>query len=81
MYSDSYIVIGNTLLGNGKMAFPNRIKSDDGTRQLIQSEVNQLGPLSTAEKEYSSFSSSRPCCGYCERLLMMRKTGLNWMIQ
>jgi len=33
-----------------KWLFPNRIKSDDGTRQLIQSEVNQLGPLSTAEK-------------------------------
>jgi sodium-dependent dicarboxylate transporter 2/3/5 len=33
-----------------KWLFPNRIKSDDGTKQLIQSEINQLGLLSVAEK-------------------------------
>ena len=33
-----------------KWLFPNRIKSDDGTKQLIQNEIHQLGPLSVAEK-------------------------------
>ncbi|MBK9569741.1 MAG: DASS family sodium-coupled anion symporter [Chitinophagaceae bacterium] len=33
-----------------KWLFPNRIKSDDSTKQLIQNEVQQLGPLSVAEK-------------------------------
>ena len=33
-----------------KWLFPNRIKSDDGTKQLIQNEIQQLGPLSVAEK-------------------------------
>ena len=33
-----------------KWLFPNRIKSDDGTRQLIRNEIRQLGPVSVAEK-------------------------------
>ena len=33
-----------------KWLFPNRIKSDDGTKQLIRNEIHQLGPLSVAEK-------------------------------
>jgi len=33
-----------------KWLFPNRIKSDDGTKQLIGNEIQQLGPLSVAEK-------------------------------
>ena len=33
-----------------KWLFPNRIKSDDGTKQLIRNEIQQLGPLSIAEK-------------------------------
>ncbi|MDZ4795304.1 MAG: DASS family sodium-coupled anion symporter [Bacteroidota bacterium] len=33
-----------------KWLFPNRIKSDDGTRELIRSEIRQLGYLSVAEK-------------------------------
>jgi sodium-dependent dicarboxylate transporter 2/3/5 len=33
-----------------KWLFPNRIKSDEGTRQLIRNEIQQLGPLSVAEK-------------------------------
>ncbi len=33
-----------------KWLFPNRIKSDDGTKQLIRNEIQQLGPLSVAEK-------------------------------
>ncbi len=33
-----------------KWLFPNRIKSDAGTKQLIQNEIHQLGPLSIAEK-------------------------------
>ena len=33
-----------------KWLFPNRIKSDDGTKQLIRNEIQQLGPLSAAEK-------------------------------
>ncbi len=33
-----------------KWLFPNRIKSDNGTKQLIRNEIQQLGPLSTAEK-------------------------------
>lgn len=33
-----------------KILFPNKIKSDDGTKQLIRHEINQLGPLSMAEK-------------------------------
>ena len=33
-----------------KWLFPNRIKSDDGTKQLIGNEIQQLGPLSLAEK-------------------------------
>ncbi len=33
-----------------KWLFPNRIKSDDGTKQLIQNEIQQLGSLSVAEK-------------------------------
>ena len=33
-----------------KWLFPNRIKSDDGTKQLIGNEIQQLGPLSIAEK-------------------------------
>lgn len=32
-----------------KWLFPNRIKSDTITRQLIREEIHQLGPLSTAE--------------------------------
>jgi sodium-dependent dicarboxylate transporter 2/3/5 len=33
-----------------KWLFPNRIKSDDGTKQLIRNEIQQLGPVSVAEK-------------------------------
>ena len=33
-----------------KWLFPNHIKSDDNTRQLIRNEIAQLGPLSIAEK-------------------------------
>jgi len=33
-----------------KWLFPNRIKSDEGTKQLIRNEIQQLGPLSVAEK-------------------------------
>jgi solute carrier family 13 (sodium-dependent dicarboxylate transporter), member 2/3/5 len=33
-----------------KWLFPNRIKSDDGTKQLIRNEIQQLGSLSVAEK-------------------------------
>lgn len=33
-----------------KWLFPSRIKSDAGTKQLIQNEIQQLGPLSVAEK-------------------------------
>ncbi len=33
-----------------KWLFPNRIKSDDGTKQLIRNELQQLGTLSVAEK-------------------------------
>ena len=33
-----------------KWLFPNRIVSDDGTKQLIRNEIQQLGPLSSAEK-------------------------------
>lgn len=33
-----------------KWLFPNHIKSDDGTKQLIKNEIQQLGPLSIAEK-------------------------------
>ena len=33
-----------------KWLFPNRIKSDDGTKQLIGNEIQQLGPISLAEK-------------------------------
>ncbi len=33
-----------------KWLFPNRIQSDDSTRQLIQNELQLLGPLSVAEK-------------------------------
>ncbi len=33
-----------------KWLFPNRIKSDDGTKQLIRNEIQQLGSLSIAEK-------------------------------
>lgn len=33
-----------------KWLFPNRIRSNDGTKQLIQNEIKQLGPVSTAEK-------------------------------
>lgn len=33
-----------------KWLFPNRIKSDTATKQLIRNELQQLGPLSTAEK-------------------------------
>ncbi len=33
-----------------KWLFPNRIRSEDGTRQLILDEIRQLGPLSSAEK-------------------------------
>lgn len=33
-----------------KWLFPNRIKSNDGTKQLIQNEIRQLGPVSVAEK-------------------------------
>lgn len=33
-----------------KWLFPNHIKSDDGTKQLIRNEIQQLGPLSSAEK-------------------------------
>ncbi len=33
-----------------KWLFPNRIKSDDSTKQLIRNEIQQLGPLSVAEK-------------------------------
>jgi sodium-dependent dicarboxylate transporter 2/3/5 len=33
-----------------KWLFPNRIKSDDGTKQLIRNELNELGTLSVAEK-------------------------------
>jgi solute carrier family 13 (sodium-dependent dicarboxylate transporter), member 2/3/5 len=33
-----------------KWLFPNRIKSDHATRDLIRSEIQLLGPLSTAEK-------------------------------
>ncbi len=33
-----------------KWLFPNKIKSNNATRQLIQNELAQLGPLSVAEK-------------------------------
>ena len=33
-----------------KWLFPNRIKSEDGTKELIRNEIQQLGPLSVAEK-------------------------------
>jgi len=33
-----------------KWLFPNRIRSDNGTKQLIQTEIDSLGPLSVAEK-------------------------------
>jgi sodium-dependent dicarboxylate transporter 2/3/5 len=33
-----------------KWMFPNRIQSDAATRDLIKNEINQLGPMSTAEK-------------------------------
>jgi sodium-dependent dicarboxylate transporter 2/3/5 len=33
-----------------KWLFPNRIKSDEGTKQLIRNELQQLGSLSVAEK-------------------------------
>ena len=33
-----------------KWLFPNRIKSDGATRQLIKNEINLLGPLSISEK-------------------------------
>jgi sodium-dependent dicarboxylate transporter 2/3/5 len=33
-----------------KWLFPNRIKSDAGTKQLIRNEIQQLGSLSVAEK-------------------------------
>ncbi len=33
-----------------KWLFPNRIKSDDGTKQLIRNEIQQLGSISVAEK-------------------------------
>jgi sodium-dependent dicarboxylate transporter 2/3/5 len=33
-----------------KWLFPNHIKSDLATRQLIRDEINQLGPLTVAEK-------------------------------
>jgi sodium-dependent dicarboxylate transporter 2/3/5 len=33
-----------------KWLFPNRIKSNDGTKQLIRNEIQQLGPVSVAEK-------------------------------
>jgi sodium-dependent dicarboxylate transporter 2/3/5 len=33
-----------------KWLFPNRIKSDQATRGLIRNELNQLGPMSAAEK-------------------------------
>ena len=33
-----------------KWLFPNRIKSDDGTKQLIRNEIQQLGRVSVAEK-------------------------------
>jgi sodium-dependent dicarboxylate transporter 2/3/5 len=33
-----------------KWLFPNRIKSDAGTKQLIQNEIQQLGPLAVAER-------------------------------
>ena len=33
-----------------KWLFPNKIKSDDGTKQFISNELTQLGPLSTTEK-------------------------------
>jgi len=33
-----------------KILFPNKIKSDNATKQLIRQEINQLGPLSIAEK-------------------------------
>lgn len=33
-----------------KWLFPNRIRSNDGTKQLIQTEIKQLGPISVAEK-------------------------------
>ena len=33
-----------------KWLFPNRIKSDDGTKQLIRNEIEQLGSISVAEK-------------------------------
>lgn len=32
------------------MAFPNRIKSDNGTKELIRNEIRQLGKWSVAEK-------------------------------
>lgn len=33
-----------------KWLFPNKIKSDEGTKELIVSEIRQLGPMSIAEK-------------------------------
>lgn len=33
-----------------KWLFPNRIRSDEGTKELIRSEIRQLGPLSVPEK-------------------------------
>ncbi len=33
-----------------KWLFPNKIKSDEGTKQLIRNEIQQLGSLSMAEK-------------------------------
>ncbi len=37
-----------------KWLFPNRIKADDGTKQLIRNEIQQLGPMSVAEKRVLS---------------------------
>lgn len=33
-----------------KWLFPNRIRSDNNTKQLIKNEIDQLGPVSVAEK-------------------------------
>lgn len=44
------LLLGAMYLVMVKWLFPNRIKSDEGTKELIRSEIRQLGPLSVPEK-------------------------------
>ena len=46
----SLLLLGCLYFVMVKWLFPNRIKSDMATRQLIHDEVRELGPLSKAEK-------------------------------